>query len=102
MTLCKAVLIPWALFELTNEAFFFNCEKWGGESVVSSQLGKSCPQNTEPVWVYSFTLKILANPGLRDRMDAWSVKLLSVSWTCPIFHSGIKCKQPPQVYDCDN
>ena len=31
----------------------------------------------EPVWVYSFTLKILANPGLRDRMDAWSVKLLS-------------------------
>ena len=31
----------------------------------------------EPVWVYSFTLKILANPGLRDRMDAWSAKLLS-------------------------
>lgn len=31
----------------------------------------------EPVWVYSFPLKILANPGLRDRMDAWSVKLLS-------------------------
>lgn len=44
MTLCRQFLCPGLCFELTNGAFFFSCEKWGGKSV-SSQLGKSCPQN---------------------------------------------------------